>query len=92
DFRYQLTVIGRFAQAIVAKEIEDNRFTIQTSVPGVKVSWQVTGIRHDAFAERHRIPVEEDKAADETGTYLHPEEHGRPRAQGLDHKRGPRPE
>jgi hypothetical protein len=90
DFRYQLTVIGRFAQAIVAKEIEGNRFTIQTSVPGVKVSWQVTGIRHDAFAEKHRIPVEEDKGPAEQGTYLHPEEHGRPRDQGLDYKRGPR--
>jgi hypothetical protein len=89
DFRYQLTVIGRFAQAIVAKEVEDNRFTIQTSVPGVKVSWQVTGIRQDAFAEKHRIPVEEDKEPDERGTYLHPAEHGRPREQGLDFKRGP---
>ena len=86
DFRYQLTVIGRFAQAIVAREVEDNRFTIQTSVPNVKVSWQVTGIRRDAFADKHRIPVEEDKSPDERGTYLHPEEHGRPRDQGLDHK------
>jgi hypothetical protein len=31
DFRYQLTVIGQFAQAIVAKEISRNRFTIKTS-------------------------------------------------------------
>jgi hypothetical protein len=27
----------------------------------MKVSWQVTGIRQDAFANEHRIPVEEDK-------------------------------
>jgi hypothetical protein len=71
DFRYQLTVIGRFAQAIVAREVEDNRFTIQTSVPGVKVSWQVTGIRKDAFAEKHRIPVEQDKPEDERGKAEH---------------------
>jgi hypothetical protein len=27
DFRHQLTVIGTFAQAIVAEEIRDDRFT-----------------------------------------------------------------
>ena len=43
DFRYQLTVIGAFAQAIVAQEIEDNRFAIRTNLANVKVSWQVTG-------------------------------------------------
>ena len=89
DFRYQLTVIGRFAQAIVAKEVEGNRFTIQTSEPNVKVSWQVTGIRQDAFADKHRIPVEEDKPPEEQRSYLHPQEHGRPREQGLDYRRDP---
>jgi trimeric autotransporter adhesin len=73
DFRYQLTVIGEFAQAIVAKEIRQNRFTIRTSKPGVKVSWQVTGIRQDAYANAYRIPVEEEKPANEQGKYLHPE-------------------
>ena len=51
DFRYQLTVIGKFAQATVASEIENNRFTIKTDQPDVKVSWQVTGIRQDASAK-----------------------------------------
>jgi hypothetical protein len=73
DFRYQLTVIGQFAQAIVAKEISDNQFTIQTNKPGVKVSWQVTGIRQDTYANAHRIPVEEEKPLSERGHYLHPE-------------------
>jgi len=41
DLRYQLTVMGTFAQAIVAGEVKDKRFTIKTSAPGVKVSWQV---------------------------------------------------
>ena len=45
QFRYQLTVVGQFAQAIVAREIENNRFTIKTNKPRVKVSWQVTGVR-----------------------------------------------
>jgi len=76
DFRYQLTAIGQFAQAIVAKEISNGRFTIKTSRPKVKVSWQVTGIRHDAYANAHRIPVAEDKPPAEQGTYLHPDVYG----------------
>jgi hypothetical protein len=73
DFRYQLTAIGTFAQATVAKEILNNQFVIRTSKPGVKVSWQVTGIRQDAYANAHRIQVEEEKPPRERGHYLHPE-------------------
>ncbi len=77
DFRYQLTVIGQFAQAMVAEEIKENQFRIQTDQPGVKVSWQVTGIRHDPFAEAYRIPVEEQKTGDERGRYLYPDVYGK---------------
>ena len=63
DFRYQLTVIGQFAQAIVAEGIKENRLRIQTDKPNVAVSWQVTGIRQDKFAEDNRIVVEEEKPA-----------------------------
>jgi hypothetical protein len=45
DFRYQLTVVGQFAQVIVAKEIEGNHFTIKTDKPNVQVSWQVAPIQ-----------------------------------------------
>jgi hypothetical protein len=83
DFRYQLTVIGQFAQAIVKQEIENHRFTIKTSKPLVKVSWQVTGIRHDAYADRYRIPVEEYKAVGEQGYYLHPEVYGQPESKSI---------
>jgi len=86
DFRYQLTVIGRFAQAIVEEEIHDNRFVIRTNFGHVKVSWQVTGIRKDPFAEAHRIPVEEIKPAEEQGTYLHPKEWGQPEERGVNWK------
>jgi hypothetical protein len=48
DFRYQLTVIGQFARAIVASEVSKQRFTIKTDQPNVKVSWQVT-----AFGKTH---------------------------------------
>ena len=73
DFRYQLTVVGQFAQAIVAKKVDHNRFVIRTSKRNVEVSWQVTGIRRDAYANAYRIEVEEDKPLQEQGHYLHPE-------------------
>ena len=73
DFRYQLTVVGQFAQAIIARKVADNSFVIRTDKPQVEVSWQVTGIRQDAYANAHRIPEEVDKPAQEQGHYLHPE-------------------
>jgi hypothetical protein len=87
DFRYQLTPIGQFAQAIVASEIAGNRFTIKTDKPNVKVSWQVTGIRHDDYAIAYPIIVEEDKPPTERGTYLHPTEQGQPASKGLSYGR-----
>jgi trimeric autotransporter adhesin len=80
DFRYQLTAIGQLAQAAVVRELENNEFMIQTDKPGVKVSWQVTGIRHDAWANAHRIPVEEEKAVNERGHFIHPELFDHPEA------------
>lgn len=71
DFRYQLTVIGQFAQAIVIEEIKGNTFVIKTDKPNVKVSWQVTGIRHDKFADDKRATVEEDKSGKDKGKCLY---------------------
>ena len=76
EFRYQLTCIGGFAQVYIAEEIEGNQFKIAGGRLGLKVSWQVTGVRQDPFAEAHRVQVEVDKPEDEIGTYLHPEEWG----------------
>jgi hypothetical protein len=87
DFRYQLTVIGQFAQAIVASEIDNNSFSIKTDKPGVKVSWQVTGIRQDAYANAHRIQVEVDKPESERGHYMHPELFGATEVLGIGHVR-----
>lgn len=78
EFRYQLTVMGQFAQAIVESEISDNQFVIRTDKPNVKVSWQVTGVRQDAYAEAHRIPVEEDKNELERGKFLNADVFGEP--------------
>jgi hypothetical protein len=73
DFRYQLTTVGAFSQAMIAQEITAGKFRIRTTKPHVKVSWQVTGVRHDAWANANRIPTEEEKPASEQGHYLHPE-------------------
>jgi hypothetical protein len=89
DFRYQLTVIGQFAQAIVSREIENNRFEIATSAPNVKVSWQVTGVRHDAFAKANALVVEQEKDARLRGFYIHPELYGAPPEKQIEWARHP---
>jgi hypothetical protein len=71
---------------MVSKEMEENRFSIKTDKPNVKVSWQVTGIRQDAYANAHRTPVEVDKPANEQGKYLHPTELGQPASLGVDYE------
>jgi hypothetical protein len=58
EFRYQLTCIGGFAPVYVAKKVRGNRFKIAGGKPGMEVSWQLTGVRKDAYAETHRIQVE----------------------------------
>jgi hypothetical protein len=83
DFRYQLTVIGQFAQAIVSGEVAGGQFSIKTDKPNEKISWQVTGIRQDAWANAHRIPVEVEKPEVERGFYLHPELYGAPEEKGV---------
>ena len=82
-------MIGQFAQAIVASEIQNNEFTIKTDKPSVKVSWQVTGVRQDAWANAHRIPVEVMKPEQERGLYLHPELFGAPAEKSIAAHRHP---
>jgi hypothetical protein len=89
DFRYQLTVIGQFAQAIVAHEIQNHEFSIRTNLPNVKVSWQVTGVRQDAYAKAHPLVVEEEKEERLRGFYIHPELHGAPAEKQIEWARHP---
>ncbi|MBS0196219.1 MAG: hypothetical protein JSR77_05620 [Planctomycetes bacterium] len=89
DFRYQLTVIDEsdemevFLWAKVVREVKDNQFTLRSSRGNLKVSWQVTGIRKDAWAEKNRIPNSVDKVGPEKGKYLHPEAFGKPASRGM---------
>ena len=77
DFRYQLTAIGQPSQVYVSKEISGNQFEIKSDKPNVKVSWQVTGVRHDAWANAHRVVAEEDKEPFNKGKYLNAKEFGK---------------
>jgi hypothetical protein len=74
SFRYLLTAVGAPMPGLyIAEEIANNRFKISGGMAGMKVSWQVTGVRQDAWANKNRIKVEEDKSEQERGHYLHPE-------------------
>ncbi len=86
DFRYQLTPIGAPMPGLyIAQEVQNNRFEIAGGKPGMKVSWQMTGIRHDPYAEQNRILVEEKKPPAEQGTYLYPQGYNQPESMGLDY-------
>lgn len=63
DFRYQLTVIGSFARAVIWEEVNNGTFTIKSDMPDTKVSWQLTGVRHDTYAKNNptRVVVPKEK-------------------------------
>jgi len=84
DFRYQLTAIGSPApQLHIAEEVSENRFRIAGGEARIKVSWQVTGVRKDRWAQANPIEVEEEKTEEEQGRYLHPELYDEPEERGI---------
>jgi hypothetical protein len=84
DFRYQLTAIGvPGPNLFISQKINENQFTVAGGTPGMEVSWQVTGTRKDAYAEKHRIPVEEKKPVAERGRFLYPDVFGLSRDRGI---------
>lgn len=67
DYRYQLTAVGAPAPGLyVASEITDGRFRIAGGPPGLKVSWQVTGVRQDRYMQEHPFQVELPKSSPES--------------------------
>ena len=87
NFRYQLTAVGAPGPNLhIAEKLSNNRFKIAGGSAGMEVSWQVTGIRQDAYANKHRIQVEVEKAPQDRGTYLHPEAFDQPEEKGADWK------
>jgi hypothetical protein len=78
DFRYQLTSIGAPGRDLyIAEEVSGGHFKIAGGRPGGKVSWQVSGVRNDAWEKAHPMVVEADKGA-KRGQYLTPELYGAP--------------
>jgi hypothetical protein len=71
----------------ITEEISENRFKIAGGTGGMKVSWQVTGIRQDKWAEANSLEVEQEKPAGDQGRYVHPELYDAPREQMI----GPEP-
>ena len=59
-------------KAIIAKRINNNRFTIRTSKPNIEVSCKLPAFV-DAYANDHRFPVEEEKTISQRGSYLYPD-------------------
>lgn len=86
DFSYQLTVIDDgedFVLAKVSQPVKENSFSIRTSKPNVRVSWQVSGVRNDRYVRYYGAPVEVNKTEKDRGTYQHPELYGLPEERGF---------
>ncbi len=83
DSRYQLTVIGSFAQAIISKEVAGNKFEIATSVPNVKVSWEVKGVRNDKHMQKFPFKAVEEKSAAQKGHYVDPAAYDQPESKRI---------
>jgi trimeric autotransporter adhesin len=55
----------------------------------VKVSWQITGVRQDAYAKSHPLVVEQQKEARLGGHYIHSELYGAPPEKQIEWARNP---
>jgi hypothetical protein len=83
DFRYQLTVVGTFAQAIISKEIVNNQFEVATSIPNVKVSWEVKGVRNDAHMKKFPFVAQQEKSTLQKGKYWDPSVYNQPESRSV---------
>jgi hypothetical protein len=83
DFRYQLTVVGTFAQAIISKEIINNQFEIATSIPNIKVSWEVKGVRNDARMKKFPFVAQQEKSTLQKGKYWDPSVYNQPESRSV---------
>jgi hypothetical protein len=107
EFRYQLTAIRAPGPNLyISEEISDttinyssnssnnnnSSFKIAGGTSGMKVSWQVTGIRQDPWANVNRIEVEEDKPDKEKGYYTYPDLYEQPPEKGISHLLFPKEE
>ena len=90
SLRYQLTAIGASSPGLyIAQKVRGNRFKIAGGAPGIEVSWQITGVRQDRFAQANPLVVEQLKSATERGYFIHPELYGAPEDKGIEWARHP---
>ncbi|MBD3367135.1 MAG: hypothetical protein GF405_03030 [Candidatus Eisenbacteria bacterium] len=84
DIRYQLTAIGAPGPSLyIARKVANGAFRIAGGEPASEVSWQVTGVRRDLYAEEVGFEAEQSKPSHESGKYMHPEVRGMPRSEGI---------
>ena len=86
DIRYQLTVIGTFAQAIISKKVNNNTFEVATSEPNVEVSWQIVAVRNDLYMQKvNKMKAEETKPESMKGKYIEPAAYNMPESAGVNY-------
>jgi hypothetical protein len=83
DWRYGLTPIGTFGQAIVEREVRHGAFVVRTEHPRTKVSWSVTGTRRDPYARSHPFRAVRGKTGAARGRYVHPAAYGQPASRAI---------
>jgi hypothetical protein len=90
DPTYHLTIVSGagedFVQVRVVREIQNNQFTIRTSAPRVKVSWEVKAVRNDRYVQAYRYKTVQEKEDEIKGRYLHPELFGMPKEHGIHYR------
>ena len=84
DFDYQLTPVGApMPNLYIAQEVSQNAFRIAGGIANAKVSWMVTGVRNDPYAQKHRVVPEVDKEPENRSRYLNPVEWNQPTERGI---------
>ncbi|MCC6282504.1 MAG: hypothetical protein IT262_18005 [Saprospiraceae bacterium] len=83
DFRYQLTCVGSFAPVFIQQEITNNQFVIAGGSAGLKISWQVMGVRNDPWFRDHPYQSIVEKKGSEKGRYYYPEGYGQAVEQAI---------
>jgi hypothetical protein len=74
---------------MASSKLANHQLAIKTDKPNVGVSWQVTGVRQDAYAMPHPLLVEVEKPQRERGYHPHPELYGGPEEKGVEWARRP---
>ena len=84
DVRYMLTPLGRAPDLHVETKLDaKSHFTIAADLPGLEVSWQLTGVRSDPAALGQPLRVDAAKPARYRGRYIQPALYGQPRSKSL---------